>query len=73
MHFLYGTGKLILPVLSFGKWRADIRKSKANAFSGLPFWRKEQKEGILYFSFEGSILFGTLIWMIIIIVVSAVL
>ena len=68
---LYGTAKLILPIISFGKWRADSIKSKAGLLSGYPFVRKD-KDGIAYFSYEGGILFGGGIWIIAIIFFASV-
>ncbi|MDD2324766.1 MAG: hypothetical protein PHW63_01960 [Alphaproteobacteria bacterium] len=61
----YGTAKTFLPIISLGKWRVDIRKSKENWLSGLPFARRD-KDGILYFGFCGSVLFGCFFWLILV-------
>jgi hypothetical protein len=60
--FLYGSGKIVLPFISFGKWRADIKKSSANWLTGWPFF-KRSPDGVLYFSYEGTILAGIAFWM----------
>jgi len=69
--FLYGTAKILLPLISFGKWRADIKKSQANLLSGLPFFKKGE-DGILYFGPEGACLFAVLFWIIVIIVIHTI-
>jgi len=59
--FLYASGKIILPLVSFGKWRADIRKSKGNWLTGFPYFSR-LPDGILYFSYEGTILVAITFW-----------
>jgi hypothetical protein len=68
--FLYGTGKLLLPVVSFGRWKADLKKSRAGWLSGWPYWRKGD-DGIVWFSLEGACLFGVLFWILVILLVAS--
>jgi hypothetical protein len=61
----YGTAKLLVPLVSFGRWQVDDQKSGAGWLSGWPF--AARKEGKLYFSFESGVLFGVFFWIVLVI------
>ena len=66
---LFGTGKLVLPLLSRGKWQAiDIADIKVgyNTKTKLDFL-KRGTDGILYFSFRATVLAGIFIWIVILV------
>lgn len=63
---LYGSGKIVLTSISFGKWRADIKKSSSNWLTGRPFFERSS-DGVLYFSYEATILAGIAFWMTVLI------
>ncbi len=65
----YGTAKLLVPLVSLGRWQLDHRKSGAGWWSGWPYARR--KEGRLCFSFEGGVLVGMFFWLLVAILVIA--
>lgn len=64
--WLFGTAKLVLPLVSAGKWRVDIRNSGENWLSGLNGWKfsRLDENGIRYFGYQAAILWGVLIWVL---------
>jgi hypothetical protein len=65
-----GTGKLLLPLISFGRWRVNMNKSGAGWFSGIPLFRRDV-DGHTYCSYTFSVGVGTLFWMCVVILFFA--
>src|SRR5262249_33799691 len=68
--FFYGTGRMGLPLLTFGWWRGIAltdQKSQAGLFG------KRQPDGTRLFDEEAGVVFGVLIWVLIGLLISAAL
>jgi hypothetical protein len=62
VRFFYGAAKITLPAITGGRWRAiDLadRKIGYSTRTGTHF-AKRSPEGVLYFSYSGSVLLGFL-------------
>lgn len=58
--FFLGVAKILLPILSLGKWKIDNQRAGAGWFTGSP-WSKRGDDGILYIGWELGMLLGILL------------
>lgn len=63
--FLFGTARVLLPLISFGKWKVDPQKSKSGYLSGWPLFSKGD-DGITYVGWSGATLFAVIFWVTVI-------
>ena len=61
----YGTAKVVVPVLSLGSWRVDVRKAGTHWFTGWPFWRRGT-DGRLYVGPDAAIFLGIGFWVVVV-------